>query len=85
MDVERGKSAAGMAGRKIAPVPLVLDEFGHGYSVGTTISFGRTMLSRLRAADSITRGSFRSWSTSSRNAWLLLRRLSTSVLILACC
>lgn len=37
------------------------------HSMGTTISLARTMLSRLRAADSIVRGSLLSCSTSSRN------------------
>ncbi len=37
------------------------------HSMGTTISLARTMLSRLRAADSIVRGSLRNCSTSSRN------------------
>ena len=49
------------------------------HSTGTTISLARTMLSRLRAADSMARGSLRNRSISRRNEWLLLRNASTSV------
>lgn len=42
--------------------------FGLVYSRATTISFSRTMFSRLRAALSIARGSLSRWLTSSRKA-----------------
>lgn len=44
------------------------------HSTGTTISLALTMLSRLRAAASMVRGSLRNCSTSCRNDWLLLRK-----------
>jgi hypothetical protein len=55
------------------------------HSTGTTISLARTMLSRLRAAASMVRGSLRSCSTSSRNDWLPLRKAWTSVCIRTYC
>jgi hypothetical protein len=55
------------------------------HSTGITISFARTMFRRLRAADSIVRGSVRSRSISNRNDWFALRKLSTSVCIRTYC
>lgn len=85
VDIERGNWRRQWQARKSfgAFVPNEFHCFIH--SIGTTISLARTMLSRLRAADSMALGSLRNCSISRRNEWLLLRSVSTSVWILAYC
>jgi len=55
------------------------------YSMGTTISFARTMFRRLRAAISMACGSVRNRSISTRRVWFALRNPSTSVCIRTYC
>ena len=82
VDTKRGRYCRQLAGQRTGCenefVLLV-------YSKGTTISFSRTMFSRLRAAVSMARGSLTSWFTSTRKASLLLRRVSTSFRIREYC
>ena len=80
----RGTSGQPAGKNKIQRCPL-RRSFPDAHSTGTTISFGRTMFRRLRAATSMVRGSVRNFSISKRNDWLVLRNPSTSVCMRTYC
>ena len=86
VDFQAGEMRQAFGRCKKGPAPSVAKELPHiAHSTGTTISLGRTILSRLRAAVSIVRGSLRKRSTSVFKPWLLLRNDSTSLRILTYC
>ncbi len=85
----RGSKAEKTNGRRQAGVniqrPPMRKSPAIAHSTGTMISLARTMLSRVRAADSIARGLLRKRFTSCSSAELLVRSASTSVLIFSYC
>ena len=86
MDFQAGEIRQAFGRCKTGPALPVAKELPHiAHSTGTIISLGRTILSRLRAAASMVRGSLRRRSTSSRKPWLLLRNDSTSLRIFTYC
>ena len=78
----RRRTSRQPAGKQSCPFEEALPV---AHSMGTPISFGRTMFNRLRAANSIARGSVRNRSISTRKDWFASRNSSTSVCIRKYC
>src|ERR1043165_8127275 len=74
---KQGSSSNVQGGCSQTTLQTFIEAEADTYLIGTMISFGRTILSCARDADSMELGPFRKRCTSDASAALLLRRVST--------